>query len=106
MGKSLNGKELGKNICQRKDGVYMARFINRFGKRQTIYAKTLNEVRIRLKEEQYKDAKEINIVTKDITLDEWYKYGWRLVSKAAEHPRRKPMQHIIREFRQIWDGEN
>ena len=73
MGKSLNGKELGKNICQRKDGSYMARFMNRFGKRQTIYAKTLNEVRTKLREEQYKDEKEVNVVTKDITLDEWYK---------------------------------
>ena len=73
MGKSLNGKELGKNICQRKDGVYMARFINRFGRRQTIYAKTLNEVRTRLREEQYKDEKEINVVATDMTLDAWYK---------------------------------
>lgn len=73
MGKSLNGKELGRNICQRKDGVYMARFINRFGNRRTIYAKTLNEVRTRLREEQYEDVKEINVITKDITLDEWYK---------------------------------
>lgn len=72
MGKSLNGKELGKNICQRKDGTYMARFINRFGKRQTIYAKTLNEVRTKLREEQYKDEKEINVVAKDMTLDAWY----------------------------------
>lgn len=73
MGKSLNGKELGKNICQRKDGVYIARFMNRFGKRQSIYAKTLNEVRAKLREEQYKDAKEINVVAKDMTLDAWYK---------------------------------
>lgn len=73
MGKSLNGKELGKNICQRKDGTYMARFTNRFGKRQCIYASTLNEVRKRLREEQYYDQKEVNVVTKDITLDEWYK---------------------------------
>lgn len=40
MGKSLNGKELGKGISQRKDGLYQARFVNRFGKRETIYAKT------------------------------------------------------------------
>lgn len=73
MGKSLKGKELGKNICQRKDGTYMAMFVNRFGKRQTIYAKTLNELRTRLREEQYKDEKEINVVTKEVTLDEWYK---------------------------------
>ena len=35
MGKSLNGKELGKGISQRKDGLYQARFVNRFGKRET-----------------------------------------------------------------------
>ena len=44
MGKSLNGKELGKGITQRKDGLYQARFTNRFGKRQTIYAKTVTEI--------------------------------------------------------------
>ncbi len=27
MGKSLNGKELGKGISQRKDGLYQERFI-------------------------------------------------------------------------------
>ena len=46
MGKSLNGKELGKGISQRKDGLYQAHFVNRFGKRETIYAKTLNEIRM------------------------------------------------------------
>ena len=72
MGKSLKGKELGKNISQRKNGTYMARFVNRFGQRQTIYSQTLNELRSRLREEQYKDEKEINVVTKHITLDEWF----------------------------------
>ena len=51
MGKSLNGKELGKGISQRKDGLYQARFVNRFGKRETIYAKTLNEIRHQLRTE-------------------------------------------------------
>ena len=37
MGKSLNGKELGKGISQRKDGLYQGRFVNRFGKKQTLY---------------------------------------------------------------------
>ncbi len=73
MGKSLKGKELGKNISQRKDGRYQARFINRFGQRQTIYANTLNEIRSRLREEQYNDAKEINVVSNNVTLDEWFK---------------------------------
>ena len=45
MGKSINNKELGKGISQRKDGLYQGRFVNRFGKKQTVYARTLNEVR-------------------------------------------------------------
>ncbi len=49
MGKSLNGKELGKGLSQRKDGLYQGRFVNRFGKKQTVYAKTLNEVRQKLR---------------------------------------------------------
>ena len=34
MGKSLRGKECGKGICQRKDGLYSARFVTKTGKRQ------------------------------------------------------------------------
>ena len=32
MGRSLIGKESGKGITQRKDGIYQGRFVNRFGK--------------------------------------------------------------------------
>ena len=34
MGKNLKGKELGKGICQRKDGSYSARFVDKYGKRR------------------------------------------------------------------------
>ncbi len=45
VGKSLNGKELGKGISQRKeDGLYIARFTNRFGKRQSISDPTYNGI--------------------------------------------------------------
>ena len=73
MGKSLNGKELGKGISQRKDGLYQGRFVNRFGKKQTLYAKTLKDIRQKLRNAQYEDEKALNVVTKEITLDEWYK---------------------------------
>ena len=73
MGKSLNGKELGRGITHRKDGIYQGRFVNRSGKKQTIYASTLNEVRQKLRNAQYEDEKALNVVTKDITLDGWYK---------------------------------
>lgn len=59
MGKSLKGKELGKGISQRKDGLYQARFINRFGKRQTIYAKTVHEITKKLRDEQYQDERQL-----------------------------------------------
>ena len=72
MGKSLTGKELGQGITQRKDGRYQARFTNRFGKRQTIYGKTINEIRQKLRTEQYEDEKQINVVSSDMTLDEWF----------------------------------
>ena len=73
MGKSLNGKELGKGISQRKeDGLYIARFINRFGKRQVIYDKTYNGVQKKLREAILADDKEINVVSNNMTLDEWF----------------------------------
>lgn len=72
MGKSLAGKELGQGITQRKDGRYQARFTNRFGKRQTIYGKTINEIRQKLRTEQYEDEKKLNVIDSNMTLDEWF----------------------------------
>ena len=72
MGKSLNGKELGVGITQRKDGLYQGRFTNRFGKKKIVYAKTLTEIRQKLRTEQYEDEKAVNVVAKEITLDEWF----------------------------------
>lgn len=72
MGTSLSGKELGVGITQRKDGLYQGRFTNRFGKKRTVYGKTLVEVRQKLRFEQYENEKAINVVTKEVTLDEWF----------------------------------
>ena len=72
MGKSLKGKELGEGISQRKDGLYQARFMNRFGKRQTIYARTYSDITKKLRDSQYEDEKQLNVVDSKMTLDEWY----------------------------------
>ena len=72
MGKSLKGKDLGRGITQRKDGRYVGRFINRFGKRQTVYGKTLTEVRDNIREAQYLDKKEEIVVDEKTTLNEWF----------------------------------
>lgn len=73
MGKSLKGKELGKGITQRKeDGLYIARFTNRFGKRQVVSDKTYNGVQKKMREAKIADDKAINTVNSNMTLDEWY----------------------------------
>ena len=45
MGKNLKGKDCGKGICQRKDGLYYARFVDKAGKRHDKYFQTLPEAR-------------------------------------------------------------
>lgn len=71
MGTDLKGKELGKGITQRKDGRYQARFTDRFGKRPTVYGKTLKEVKNKLTKETTKDYLKTNI-NKSITLNELF----------------------------------
>lgn len=45
MGMNLKGKEIGKGICQKKNGSFVARFVERSGKRHTKIFKTLPEAR-------------------------------------------------------------
>ena len=84
MGKSLKGKELGKGISQRKDGLYQARFVNRFGKRSAIYDKTYSGITKKLREAQYADEKNENVIDKNITLNEWFDIWIETYKKIAE----------------------
>ena len=59
MGKDLKGKELGHGICQRKNGRYDARFVDRFGKRQSISGKDLKDVKRRYNEALYENEKRV-----------------------------------------------
>lgn len=79
MGKDLTGKELGKGILQKKNGVYEARYVDRFGQRKSLSGYDLKDVRRRFNEAIYENEKEIN-VKKDIRLDEWYE-KWMNVHK-------------------------
>lgn len=72
MGKSLKGRELGKGLSQRPDGTYEGRFVNRFGKRQSVYGKTITEVTQKLRDAQEDDNSGLNIIDPNITLDEWF----------------------------------
>lgn len=79
MGKDLKGKELGSGISQRKDGVYQARYYDRFGKRKTLYGKKLRELRTQLADAISED-KNFQSVKDNVTLDEWFD-TWMTVYK-------------------------
>lgn len=74
MGKTLKGKECGKGICQRKDGLYSARFINKQGKRSVKCFSTLQEARNWLEDARYADKHDHLFVPTDITVDAWFQY--------------------------------
>ena len=74
MGKSLRGKECGKGICQRKDGLYYARFVDKTGKRHEKYLPTLPEARNWIEESKYADAHEDVFVATDTTVDQWFDF--------------------------------
>ena len=75
MGKSIKGKECGKGIFQRKDGWYIARFVDKYGKRHEKYFKTIPEARNWQADSQYQDrhgsiAVPVNM-TVDVCFDCW-----------------------------------
>ena len=74
MGKNLKGKECGKGICQRKDGLYYARFVDKTEKRHEKYLPTLPEARNWIEESKYADAHEDVFVATDTTVDQWFDF--------------------------------
>ena len=78
MGKNLRGREIGKGLCQRKDGLYVARFINRLGKRAKRSFSSLPLARNWLEEARHADkhaALNHTFVPSEITVDEWFEFG-------------------------------
>lgn len=81
MGKDLRGKELGKGISQRSDGTYHARFTDKFGKRHSLYNKSLSVLRQELKgAKEEVELKAVAPLKKEYTLHEWYEQ-WLSVYK-------------------------
>lgn len=71
MGKDLKGKELGKGIRQLRNGRFEARYVDRFGKRRSLYGDNLVDVRQQLKVAVAEDALKLNNAKK-VLLDDWY----------------------------------
>ena len=74
MGKSLRGKECGKGICQRKDGLYSARFVSSEGKRRVKCFSSLPEARNWLEDAKYADRHEDVFAPPDMTVTEWFEF--------------------------------
>ena len=74
MGKNLKGRECGKGIYQRKDGLYSARFVDRAGKRHEKYFPTVPEARNWIADAKYADAHAEAFAGTDITVDEWFDF--------------------------------
>ena len=80
MGKDLKGKEIGKGICQKKDGKYLARFVGRSGKRIEKCFNSVPEARNWLSEAQYADKHSRTPALAEMTTDEWFELWIQTVS--------------------------
>lgn len=72
MGKDNKGKELGEGLRQAKDGRYIGRFTNRFGKRVEIKGRDLKDVKTQFNKAIYEDKQKMNIVDDSTVLDDWF----------------------------------
>ena len=61
MGKNLKGKEIGKGICQRKDGLFVARLVEKSGKRHANIFKTIPEARNWLEDTRQADRHDTHL---------------------------------------------
>ena len=74
MGKSLRGKECGKGIYQRKNGLYHARFVDKAGKRYEKYFQTIPVARNWIEQAKYADKHEDVFCPSDTTVDAWFSF--------------------------------
>lgn len=82
MGKDLNGKELGRGISQRPDGTYMARYVDRYKKRQTFYGRDLKTLRRKLEKARYESEQGLLVAGANITVSEWFEEYLKLYKEG------------------------
>lgn len=96
VGKDLKGKELGVGLSQRKDGLYQARYSDRWGKRKTIYGKNLRELRKELAE-AVAGNENFSSIKQEITLDRWFDRWMEVYKEKSIRPNTKrEYTHIYR----------
>ena len=102
MGKTLKGKDCGKGIYQRKDGLYSARFVDRVGKRHEKYFQTLPEARNWIEDAKYADKHDDVFVATDTTVDEWFNF-WieNIVGDLAPNTLRNYRERYVRNIQPV-----
>ena len=102
MGKNLKGKDCGKGIYQRKDGLYSARFVDKAGKRHEKYFQTLPEARNWIEDAKYADKHDDVFVATDTTVDEWFEF-WieNIVGDLAPNTLRNYRERYFRNIQPV-----
>lgn len=105
MGKNLKGKECGKGICQRKDGSYYARFVDKYGKRHEKYVMTLPEARNWLEEARFADKHDNILIPSDMTVDAWFNF-WHenMIADLAPNTRRNYQERYVHNIQPVIGG--
>lgn len=85
MGKDLKGKELGVGLTQRKDGLYQARYTDRFGDKKTIYDSNLAELRKKFAI-AIAENENFTSVRQNIELDRWFDRWLDVYKKKSVRP--------------------
>ena len=105
MGKNLKGKEIGKGLCQRKqDGLFVARFVNRYGKRVERSFPTLPQARNWLDEARYADKhfEAGRLIPSEMTVDEWFNFWIKnIVGDLAPNTLRNYRERYIRNIKPV-----
>lgn len=100
MGKDLKGRELDKGITQRPDGMYQARFVDRFGKRRQKKSKKLQELRRWLTDasfvEEHSKLDAANGIVPDLLVDAWFDY-WISIKEQTVRP------NTVRNYRERYE---
>ena len=105
MGKNLKGKEIGKGLCQKGDGTYLARFVNCRGKRVEKCFKTLPEARNWLDDARQADKETNALLSPEITVDKWFEFWIKnLVADLAPNTLRNYRERYTRDARPVIGG--
>lgn len=101
MGKNLKGKELGKGLYQRADGLYEARAVIR-GHKINLYSKDLKQLKLNFEAEKKRVTENIDLKRVDMSLMDWFeewfeKYKVPVLKETSVRPMKNRFYKAFRE---------